>query len=70
MPEFIDIHSHVNFVAFDQDREDTIARALNQNVWVINVGTQKDTSKSAIALAEKYEKGVYAIDRSSPSAHK
>jgi len=28
---------------------------------MINVGTQKDTSAAAVKLAEKYEKGVYAI---------
>lgn len=61
MPEFIDIHSHVNFVAFENDRDETIRRALDANVWVVNVGTQKDTSLSAINLAEKYDKGVYAI---------
>lgn len=61
MPEFIDIHSHVNFAAYDEDREAVIERALEAGVWMINVGTQKDTSKSAVELAEKYEKGVYAI---------
>lgn len=61
MPEFIDIHSHVNFAAYDEDREATVKRALDAGVWMINVGTQKDTSKSAVELAEKYEKGVYAI---------
>lgn len=28
---------------------------------MINVGTQQDTSKSAVELAEKYEKGMYAV---------
>ena len=60
-PEYIDIHSHVNFAAFDKDREEVIRRALDNNVWMINVGTQKDTSKTAVELAEKYKKGVYAI---------
>lgn len=61
MPEYIDIHSHVNFEAFKDDRDDVVRRALGGNTWMINVGTQIDTSKSAIALAEKYERGVYAI---------
>jgi len=61
MPEYIDIHSHVNFAAFDEDREAVVQRAIDSGVWMINVGTQKDTSKSAVDLAEKYEKGVYAI---------
>ncbi len=61
MFDYIDVHSHVNFVAFDADREETIKRALDNGVYVINVGTQVDTSKKAIEMAEKYEKGVYAI---------
>jgi TatD DNase family protein len=61
MPEFIDIHAHVNFEAYDSDREATMKRALDENVWMINVGTDIETSKSAVELADKYEKGVYAI---------
>jgi TatD DNase family protein len=60
-PEFIDIHSHVNFTAFDSDRDEVIKRALENNTWVINVGTQLDTSKKAIEMAHKYDEGVYAI---------
>ena len=61
MPDFFDIHAHTNFVAFDTDRDDVIKRALEQGVWMCNVGTQQDTSRKAIELAEKYKEGVYAI---------
>ena len=61
MFRYIDIHSHLNFAAFDTDREEVIKRALDAKVAMINVGTQKDTSKKAVELAEKYENGVYAI---------
>jgi TatD DNase family protein len=61
MPEYIDIHAHVNFAAYSADWQDTIKRSLDQNVWMINVGTQKDTSKRAVELSEKYQSGVYAI---------
>ena len=60
IPKYIDIHSHVNFTAFDSDRDEVIKRALENNTWVINVGTQVDTSKKAIELAHKYPEGVYA----------
>src|ERR1035437_4606663 len=60
-PKYIDIHSHVNFTAFDKDRDEVIRRALQNDTWVINVGTQVDTSKIAIELAHKYNEGVYAI---------
>ena len=60
-PKYIDIHSHVNFKAFDQDRDEVIKRALENNTWVINIGTQIDTSKQAVKLANQYKEGVYAI---------
>ena len=60
-PKYIDIHSHVNFKAFDEDRDEVIARALENDTWVINVGTQVDTSKKAVEMANNYKEGVYAI---------
>lgn len=60
-PEFFDVHAHTNFAAFDLDRDGVIKRALDAGVWMANVGTQADTSRKAIELAEKYERGVYAI---------
>lgn len=61
MPKYIDIHSHVNFKAFDEDRDEVIKKALDNDTWVINVGTQIDTSKKAVELANQYKEGVYAI---------
>ncbi|MFZ1019388.1 MAG: TatD family hydrolase [Minisyncoccia bacterium] len=60
-PKYIDIHSHINFTAFDADRDEVIRRALDNYTWLINVGTQADTSKKAVELAHKYSEGVYAI---------
>ncbi len=61
MPEFIDIHAHVNFEAYLADRDEVIKRTLKANTWMINVGTEQSTSLSAVKLAHQYEKGVYAI---------
>lgn len=61
MPKYIDIHSHVNFKAFDEDRDLVLQRALDNDTWVINVGTQIDTSRKAVEIAHQYEEGVYAI---------
>ncbi|MCR4334508.1 MAG: TatD family hydrolase [Patescibacteria group bacterium] len=58
--KYIDIHSHVNFKAFDEDRETVIGRALDNNIWMINVGTDLETSKKAIDIAGQYKKGIYA----------
>ncbi len=60
-PKYIDIHSHTNFKAFDEDRSEVIKRALDAETFVINVGTQIDTSRKAVEMANEYGEGVYAI---------
>ena len=60
-PKFFDIHSHPNFADFDNDRDEVVKRALDNSVWLAVVGTDKESSAQAVKLAEKYEKGVYAI---------
>jgi len=61
MPKYIDVHCHVNFKVFGEDQDEVVLRALDSNTWLINVGTQINTSKSAVELAHKYKEGVYAI---------
>lgn len=56
----IDTHAHVNFSAFKDDSGETIRRALDDNIWMINVGSQYGTSLRAVKIAENYETGVYA----------
>jgi TatD DNase family protein len=58
-PKYYDVHAHVQFKAYDEDRDLVISRSLDEGVHMMNVGTQKDTSKLAVELAEKYE-GLYA----------
>ncbi len=57
---YFDAHTHTNFVAYDADREDVFTRAKDAGVGMNIVGTQLDTSKAAVALAEKYGDDVYA----------
>jgi TatD DNase family protein len=57
--KYFDAHTHVNFVAYKNDREATIQRAKDAEVGMNVVGTQFDTSKEAVALSEKYD-NVYA----------
>lgn len=57
----IDTHAHVNFKAFNEDYADVLKRALDKNIWVVNVGSQMETSQKAIDIANEYEKGVYAL---------
>lgn len=56
----IDTHAHVNFSAFKDDADQVIQNSLNENTWMINVGSDYKSSKNALKYANKYEKGVYA----------
>ena len=49
----IDTHAHLNFNTFKSDAEEVIRRCLDENVWMINVGTNLETSKKAVEIAEK-----------------
>lgn len=60
-PKYIDSHTHTNFKIFDDDRDEVIKRALDGETWLINIGTQYDTSKKAVEIAHQYNEGVYAI---------
>jgi len=57
----IDTHCHLNFQAFQNDADEVIQRCLDNDVWIVNVGSQLETSQRAIELAEKYPEGVYAV---------
>lgn len=60
IPHYFDVHTHVQFAAFREDEDVVITRALDAGVWMVNVGTQKDTSAAAITTAHRYPAGVYA----------
>ncbi|OGG52342.1 hypothetical protein A2851_04790 [Candidatus Kaiserbacteria bacterium RIFCSPHIGHO2_01_FULL_53_29] len=53
--KYFDAHTHVNFVAYNDDREASIVRAKEAEVGMNVVGTQLDTSRAAVELAEKYD---------------
>jgi TatD DNase family protein len=59
MPKYFDIHAHLHFSAYKDDRDALMARTL-PDTWVINIGSSKTTSEEAVALAHKYPEGVYA----------
>lgn len=56
----IDTHSHLNFSAFKDDFDKVIEQSLKNDTWMINIGTNYETSKKAIEIAENYPQGVYA----------
>ncbi len=55
----IDTHAHVNFSAFKDDYKEVLDRAKQGGVLIVNVGTQLDTSASAVKMAEDYN--LYAV---------
>lgn len=57
----IDTHAHVNIAAFKDDWQAVLNATLAKGIAVTNVGTQQDTSRRAVEIAESYERGVYAI---------
>lgn len=65
--KYIDTHTHVNLRAFKDDAVETIQRSLDAGVGVVNVGTQIDTSRQAVALLEKFPEDVFAVIGLHPS---
>ena len=59
MPEFVDIHSHISFSAYDDDREVVLKRMRDAGVSAVTVGVDLKSSEQAVELAEK-EKCVFA----------
>lgn len=57
----VDTHSHLNFEAFKSDYREVIKRAQENDVrGIINVGSNLETSKKAVEIANQYQNGVYA----------
>src|SRR3989338_1026367 len=55
----IDTHAHAHFNAYQDDMDEVIKRSLDKGTILNLVGTQSDTSRKAVEVAEKYD-GVYA----------
>ncbi len=55
-----DTHCHLNFNIFRNDYYKIIQKCFEQDIWVLIIGTNKNTSLQAAKIANKYIKGVYA----------
>lgn len=55
LPFLFDIHSHLNFRDFNEDREEVIKRTKEDSVWTVCVGADGKTSEECVRLAEKNE---------------
>jgi len=59
-PILFDSHTHIQFPAYDEDRKEVIDRAKIAGVKMITVGTQYETSKAGVILAEQYPDDIWA----------
>jgi len=50
----IDTHCHIQFNAYKTDQADVIKRCEEKGIILNVVGTQKDTSRAAVEIAEKH----------------
>lgn len=57
--KYIDIHSHLNLPEFENDIDEAIQRLKETDTETIVVGTDYETSKKAVEIANTYD-GVYA----------
>jgi TatD DNase family protein len=62
-----DAHSHVQFLAYDADRDEVISRAREAGVRFLSVGTQLSTSQDAVELARAYPRETWAAVGFHPS---
>jgi TatD DNase family protein len=60
MPIFFDTHAHLDYPEYEKDFSEVLVRAQNAGITkIISIGTILDSSRRAIALAEKFP-AIYA----------
>ena len=58
--KLFDVHTHTHFAAYANETDAVIQRGLDAGIWLVNVGTQRDTSLGAVETAKRFSMGVYA----------
>lgn len=58
--QLTDTHAHLNFEAFNEDWRQVMKQCSANQIKVINVGSQIETSKKAIEIAEAFPGEAYA----------
>lgn len=53
--KLIDTHAHLQFQNYDDDREKNFRQCVDEQVGIIIVGCDYESSKNGVALAEKYK---------------
>ena len=60
MPRYIDTHCHLDSEIYARDLDIIVKHALDEGVWIVTLGSDYESSKRAIEIAERYPEGVYA----------
>jgi TatD DNase family protein len=58
--KYIDTHCHIQFNEYKNDASEVISRALGENVAMITVGANQETSARGVEWAEKIPDGLWA----------
>jgi TatD DNase family protein len=57
---YVDLHSHLQFDDFDDDRESILKEMKDKNIITILVGTTIETSLAGVSLASQHSDACYA----------
>ncbi|OIO30419.1 hypothetical protein AUJ77_03150 [Candidatus Nomurabacteria bacterium CG1_02_43_90] len=60
LPQFFDIHTHVNDTQFDDDRTQVLARMRERGVFGIMVGTDYKSSQDSAMMASFIDDGIFS----------
>ncbi|MFC1666853.1 TatD family hydrolase [Candidatus Omnitrophota bacterium] len=56
----VDTHCHLDFKAFESDRDDVVMRSISEGIgFIVNVGSSLEGTRRSIEIAERYDL-VYA----------
>ncbi len=57
----IDSHAHINFQGYAAELNNVVQRSFDNKTWIINVGSNYETSQKAIDIAQNFGKGIWAV---------
>ncbi|MBI4457480.1 TatD family hydrolase [Candidatus Uhrbacteria bacterium] len=60
MPFLIDTHAHLDAEVYAGELQDVVKRALQDDIWIVTVGSDLASSRRAVEIAEMFPEGVFA----------
>ncbi len=60
MPYLIDTHAHLDADIYARDLDIIVKHALQDDIWIVTVGTDYASSVKAVEIADRYPNGVFA----------